>query len=281
MENLKYDSLHKFFVSLGIFFIASPFILLLVVLSKDITLISKENFEALSIYSQKQIQYQDYWINIFSEYFLLGVIVSIVLGVIILLFGIRKWSKVQDDLDAVNAATRLKLELEANSMMPSDKMRNAAEEIQESIEGNSLQQQDGIMRYLDIEERYFSWMLSAQIKQRYFINRNVRIDKYEYDCIAISKRDNIDRIYELKVWKSNPNPVLLRKVFERLYNSGVSYESITCRNFKCILVIVAPRNILEEIEQSVAKARRIYDEKSFGYIDVECIPEEKLLVRNE
>ena len=80
---------------------------------------------------------------------------------------------------------------------------------------------------------------------------------------------------------SNPNPVLLCKVLERLYNSGVSYESVTCRNFKCILVIVAPCNILEEIEQSVAKARRIYDEKSFGYIDVECIPEEKLLVRNE
>ena len=66
MEKLEYDSLHKFLVSLGIFFIVLPFLILLYNLTVDIPLVSQEEFDVLSSYSQNQLNEYYNWRGIFS-----------------------------------------------------------------------------------------------------------------------------------------------------------------------------------------------------------------------
>ena len=60
MDKLEYDSLHKFLVSLGVIFIALPFVVLYFVFSNDVILISQIDFDGLSQYSQNLLQQQSF-----------------------------------------------------------------------------------------------------------------------------------------------------------------------------------------------------------------------------
>ena len=278
MEKLEYDSLHKFLVSLGLIFLTLPFLIVFYLFGKDVILISKEEFETLSDYSRRLLEQQNYLTNILHSTFPYLCVVLFLVGVILLYIGIKNWKKVQKDIDAVITADRIKSELETNEMKQSDKFKQTIEEVQEGANINLQPSQSVIMRHMDIEDQYFHRMLPLEIKSKYYIKRNLKVGKYEYDGIAISKQDNIDIIYEIKVWKQPRSAQMLRTSLERLYKAGVNYETLKHRNFRCILVIVTTNEFLREMEQWVNRFSHNETEYDFSNIHVEYVSEEDLSI---
>ncbi len=276
MDKLEYDSLHKFQVSLGLIFIALPFVILLYLFNGEITLISQSEFEALSEYSQNQLHQHDSIINTFLIIFPIVCIASFIVGGILLYIGIKNWKKVQSDIDGVIAADRLKHELDAEQMKQSEVLKRTIEEVKESNPNETVPEQSAIMRHMDIEELYFSNSIPNHIKRRYFFKRNLKIGKFEYDGIAISTKDNIDLIYEIKFWRQPRTAQMLRSSLEHLYKAGVNYEIVKQRNFRCILVIVTSKEKVEAVQrwvEGISHEEVVYD---FSKFEIQYITEDEL-----
>lgn len=276
MDKLEYDSLHKFQVSLGLIFIALPFVLLLYLFNGDIALISQSEFEALSAYSQNRLHQHDLLINIFLIIFPLLCLALFILGGRLLYIGIKNWKKVQSDIDGVIAADRLKHELDAEQMKQSEVLKRTIEEVKESSPNETVPEQSAIMRHMDIEELFFSNAIPTHIKRRYFFKRNLKIGRFEYDGIAISKKDNIDLLYEIKYWRQPRTTQMLRHSLEHLYSAGVNYETVKQRNFKCILAIVTSKETIETMQRWVERLSQEETAYDFSKFEIQYVAEEDL-----
>lgn len=275
MEKLEFDSLHKFLVSLGLILLVLPFALLYLFLNNDVLLISQEEFNALSTYSLNQLQQQERITTFFLFALPIGFVLSFTIGIILLIIGIKNWRKVQQNLDAVVAADRIKHELDAAQLKNSEILERTIHEVQESDSTETSPTQSKIMKYMDIEDLYFTNCLPLEMKKRYYFRRNIRIGGMTYDGIAISTTDNIDLIYEIKYWKRSQPVQLIYRALTQLYNAGLNYETTKHRNFKCILVIVTSGDNLDSMQKRVDGLR----EKSlheFSTVEIKCIAEESL-----
>lgn len=274
MEKLEFDSLHKFLVSLGLIFIALPFLLLIYLFNSDITLISQEEFDALSSYSQNQIQNKEYLINITLKIFPILFFLMLIVGIILLIIGIRNWKKVQKNLDGLVEADRIKHELDAAQMKQSEVLEKTVEEVKEAEPPTVSLEKSAIINHMDIEDRFFSNGIPTYQKRRYYIRRNIKIGRIEYDGIAISTSNNIDLIYEIKVWKQPRTITMLRTTLERLYKAGINYETYKQRNFKCILVIATTAeniNTMRRWAESLTHDDASYD---FSKIEIQYYTDE-------
>ena len=279
MDKLEYDSLHKFLVSLGVIFIALPFVVLYFIFSNDVTLISQIDFDGLSLYSQNLLQQQSYLWRIAIIVLPVICIVLFVVGSILLIIGISNWRKVQNNLDAVIAADRIQRELDTERMKNSEIVEKATEEVKEYETQTNMPEHSAIIKHLDIEERYFTKTINewpAWKRRRYSFWRNIKIGNYEYDVVAVSSIDNIDVIFEIKYWRQPRTTQMLRKSLERLYNAGVNYEKLKCRNFTCVLAIVAPEASISSMRRWVESLSHEGAEYDISKIKIEYIAEETI-----
>ena len=106
-------------------------------------------------------------------------------------------------------------------------------------------------KYLEIESRYFAFLRRSGALEHYRLERNIRLDRFSYDAIAVSERDNIDIIYEVKYWRRMSSLASVQSVLQHLESAGVNYERLRRRNFRCVLVIVMP-------DELIARARPLY-----------------------
>ena len=279
MEKLEYDSLHKFLVSLGIVLIALPFAALLYLLNADITLISQAEYDLLSHYSRYSLQQREQVMNFILEVFPFLIVIMVNVGVILVIVGIRNWRKVQKDLDALVEAERIQKELDASIMKNSEVLEKTESEVREDFsldESNTQRQYDRILKYMEIEERFFSNALPIAFRRRHIFKRNVKIGKYDYDAIAISTESKSDLIFEIKYW-CQPKPLpIISNTLDRLYKAGVNYQTIQQRDFSCVLAIIAPKESIELIRKSVEK--NIHENSNFDHskIDIQYIAEEDI-----
>ncbi len=277
MEKLEYDSLHKFLVSLGIILIALPFVLLFYLLTGDVILISKLEYEGLSEYSQQALAQRERITSCLETCLPWVTIVLIAVGILLIIIGIVRWRKVQNNLDVLIEAEATQKSLEASEMKNSEILAKTVTEVtDDTADGNieSTTAQDKIMKYMEIEDAYFANFIPRKWKNQYYFKRNLRIGKYEYDCIAVSKRDNIDLIFELKYWRGQRTVASYKRVFDQLYQAGYNYETLQHRNFRCILVIVAPK---DEIKKHKERLENLYGENSkYAYVKIIYKAEEDL-----
>lgn len=282
MDKLEYDSLHKFLVSLGLIFIAFPFVILYLFFNRDLTLMSQEEYDQLSTFSQNQISHNQQLMKCVTIILPIVCAVLLIAGIILLIIGIRNWKKVQKNLDAVIEADRIKQELDVSKMKSSEKLEQACEEICEAESTNTSipqppqSQMARIKKYLDIEDRYFSHILSNSFKRRYTLQRNLRIGRYEYDGIAISMTNNIDIIYEIKYWKYHSSTSMLIDILKHLYDAGINYESLKHRGFHCILAIITPNESMEKIRNFVNHILSENNKYALPSIEVQFIAEEDI-----
>lgn len=279
MDKLEYDSLHKFLVSLGVIFIALPFVVLYFVFSNDVTLISQLDFDGLSLYSQNLLQQQGCLWKIAIIVLPIVCIVLFVAGVILLVIGIINWGKVQKNLDAVIEADRIRHELDNEKMKNSEIFKKATEEVRENEMQANTSEHSAIIKHLDIEDRYFAKILNEWPiwkRRRYSFWRNIKIGKYEYDGVAVSTTDNIDLIFEIKYWRQPRTIQMLRISLERLYKAGANYETLKHRNFSCVLAIVAPESSISSIKKWVESLSHEGAEYDISKIQIQYIAEETI-----
>lgn len=130
-----------------------------------------------------------------------------------------------------------------------------------------------MLKYMQIEDSCFS-KISDQYSKKYNLKRNLCIGKYQYDFIGISKKDNLDLIFEVKYWRQIPSTQILETILHRLFSSGENYENHAHRNFKIILIIVSTKEKINRIKN------RMLDKNSnseFGFnIEIRYLVEEEL-----
>ena len=130
-------------------------------------------------------------------------------------------------------------------------------------------------KYIEIEDLCFRYF-TKRYANKYSFERNIRMGKYCYDFIGVSKLNNTGLIVEIKYLKiAAGNSRMIYDVFERVYNSGVNYETIAHRNFRCIVVMVTPKEELPRLENIVETYCKVHKE-SASRIEIKCMAEESL-----
>lgn len=285
MEKLQYDSLYKFLVSFGIILIALPLAALVYLLNSELILISQADFDALSEYSQQMIWHRDYITTCFTNIFPWFSVIFICLGVFFLGYGIYKWTSVQKNLDKKLDAEATLQTLSLMEMSTKDVDAKVEAELSEETSDESVDEVSTVAvgthlslinRYKEIEDLCYNYF-TARYSKNYTFKQNIRIGKYCYDFIGVSKSDNIDLLVEVKYWKSLTNILeRLKEVLYRLFNAGVNYETIAHRNFKLLIVIVTTKEQLPKLEYLVeVRMKQLSNEDSYK-IEIKCIAEEAL-----
>jgi len=285
MDKLQYDSFHKFMVSLGVILITLPIVAYIFVIKSEPIILSQNDFNTLSTFSLKNICQKEHMIEIFTKYLPFLTIILILLGIVLIIYGCKKWGKVQKQLDAqIEYDTTIK-QINAQKMSATEIALKTAKEVSEAetiencdeISDNAANtistSSNHMLKYMQIEDSCFSKILD-QYSKKYNLKRNLRIGKYEYDFIGISKKDNVDLIFEVKYWRKIHSRQILDTTLHRLFLSGEYYENIAYRNFKIILIIVSPKEEINRIKN------RMIDKNSnskFGVnIEIHYIAEEDL-----
>lgn len=286
MDKLQYDNLYKFLVSLGIVLIIVPVAALAFLLNMEPLLISQVDYDSLSDFSLQMIanrnEITSYFISVFPQF----AVAFIVAGVGVLIIGIVKWVGLQKNLDKkCFADTEAALQaLNALAMSNAEVISKADEEVKEAavIESPTLPfppdesaRSSAIDKYIKIENLCFNYFTKRYAK-KYSFERNIRMGKYCYDFIGVSKLDNIDLVFEIKYIKvAAGNSRRIYDIFERVYNSGTNYETIAHRNFKCVVVIVTPKEELPRLENIVETYCKAHRENT-SRIEIKCMAEESL-----
>ena len=250
MDKLQYDSFYKFLVSLGIVLIALPVLACAYMMNKEFILITQSDYNNLSEFSQQHIQSYEYLIIKFTNWLPLISLLLIVIGIILILFGGHKWYLIQKELDEQIKSDTITKKLNATQLSSSESVEKVINEVSSSASNNTTSvSTNTVIKYLQVEDRYFN-SITPQYSKKYHLKRNLRIGKYNYDGIAISKRNNIDIIFEVKYWTCVPSTNSLKNLFGSFYNSGVNYETIAHRNFELIIIIVSPKEYLDNIREN-------------------------------
>ena len=294
MDKLQYDSLYKFLVSLGVVLIALPVAAIIFLANGTMLIISQAEYESLSQYSIRNLEQRDYIISLIIKILPVLFVILCIAGTILVIFGLKNWYKIQKILDIqVAAETKIK-ELEASKMSDGEMIREKIREVEEASNNDNdfsidvtqsespySTQHQRLLKYAEIEDNFFEYGIPAPVKRRYTHKRNLRIGRFSYDAVAVSLKNNIDLIYEVKYWDKKPSNTLLRQTLEHLHLAGINYETEEHRNYHCILAIVSPKQISEDLMEQI----ETFIEKSPGLnysdIDIKYITEESITIVNE
>lgn len=226
MDRIKYDSLYKFIVSIGIACIILPFFMAgwLLKNQESIFITDYEINQLTDTAREIVLMEQDYKYIIISHPITCCVIIAIWvgLGLVIMTYGIVKWKKVQEKEDESKELSNALLMRQIRGLSTQETQQKVKEEIIE-IETKVNEEtvnniQTKIENYIDIENYVF------EIIKRYFHNynvlENVKIGQQQIDCIALKKSDKMyDYIFEIKYIKNiesikNNIEKIMRKMLE-------------------------------------------------------------------
>lgn len=285
MDKLQYESLYKFLVSLGIILITLPIVALAYLLNRDPVLISQTDFNELSEYSQKIIEYRNSLTSYFVDIFPWFGAIFICLGFFLLVYGIYKWKAVQKNLDKKLDAEATMQTLSLMEMSIKEVDAKVEAEVKEDVSVEAIgktaptatdTQFSQINKYKEIEDLCYDYF-STRYSKKYCFKRNIRMGKHHYDFIGVSQSDNIDLIVEVKYWR-NPSDISRRlfDVFHRIYDAGVNYETIAHRNFRIIVVIITSKEQLPQLERLVESGLQRMETENHDKIEIKCMAEEAL-----
>ena len=282
MDKLQYDSFYKFLVSLGIILIALPIVALVFIVNVEPILISQSEFDLLSEFSKNSVQQKEnilsliiIWLPTCAKFF-------IPIGVVCLLYGGIRWHLNQLQLDdQVKSDTILK-KINAQNTSTSQIVQKAVDEVSDAEakgENENIPQQQvdvsgsKIIKYMQIEDLCFAWA-RKKYARKYHLKKHVSIGKFDYDFVAVSKKDNIDLLFEVKYWNQLPPMHITSSLLSKVHAAGINYEREAHRNFRNIIIIVAPKQRLERLQDNLEK--RIENVKIDLFSEIQYVAEEDL-----
>lgn len=276
MDKLKYDSLYKFIVSIGILIIVLPFILLFGILNNnDIVIIKENEINQLTSTAREIIALeQNYKYIVLSNLIIFSIItiVFIISGIIIVIYGIVQWkNKVQKYEDKSRELSNKLLEKQIKELTNEEKEEKIIEDIQVGENGNKSKylsnniNKQQISKYVNIQEDVYK-TIRKEFKN-YKIFEEVRIDKQMYDCIALNTSNYYlyDYIFEIKYFSSIKSiKGKIKPLTELMIKEEALYYENCNRYAKTVLIIIVDKfNDKEQLEN-----KRILDEinMSNGYM---------------
>lgn len=283
MDKLQYDSFYKFMVSVGVVLIAAPLLGLYYLLCNgNQILITKAEFEALSSTSMIFVQQRDQTILYILKALPWILCILILIGLACLIYGGLKWHNIQKEIDEQTKLKTRAQKFNVEKMTASEIATKAIEEASDEQEEQvtvpteiSLEK-TRVLKGIEIENLCYTY-IHKQHSRSYDIQQNVKLGNYGCDIVAVSKIDKTDYIFEIKYWKGHPNTSLFYRVTERMESMKTTYENISQRGCKCILMIVT----LEENKENMQACCNRYINDHPVSFDIRVNTEEDLKNRVE
>ena len=250
MERLKYDSLYKFIVSIGIVIIIIPFVFMYLILkNNDVILIKENEIQQLTNISQNIIlTEQNYKYIMLSNPIIICIIIVIMvsIGLIIVKKGMHEWKeKLQIYEDERIRLSLEKLRFDIKKMTNEEKKEKIIENI-ELIENKNINndkqkevKEEKISKYENIQEKAYK-VIRKQFKD-YKIFEEVKLEEQVYDCIALNEYGeyNRDYIFEIKYFPEIGDlKGRINRLEEELIHRGILYNGNTGRYATSILLII-------------------------------------------
>ena len=254
MDKLQYDSFYKFLVSAGVVLITAPlFGLYYLLCNGNQILMSQSEYDALSIASKQFVQHRDRTVLCTLNVLPCILVVFILIGLVCLSYGSYKWYSIQKELDE---QTKLKTQEQKANVQKLTASEIAEKAIEEVADEHEIQSQEAakfstekarIVKAMQIEDLCYSY-ISKNLSRSYTVQQNVKVGNFAYDIIATSKIDNIDYLYEIKYWPSEPSMSSWMRTLKRVESAGISYETIMHRNFRSVILIITTEESYERVQ---------------------------------
>lgn len=249
MNRIEFSDVNRFLTSLGLIFIGLAFFLPWVVnQSQEALTIESEKLKRLTPTAQIVIKEQQDTILFINNIFPYLCLALIILGLVLLLIGIIRWTKRQAIADKIQDEELKSKEIQ--NLSSHDKREIIAEEISTANANDGEEEQEeeetinsNIDRYLNIENQIYL-QLNAAYKNRFTLNQNIKIGDFNYDVIMKSRDRAIDndRIVEFKFY---PNILTLENLINattQLVMSSKNYEVAFKRRTLPFLIIIYSQN---------------------------------------
>lgn len=201
---------------------------------------------------------------------------SITVGVVNWNRNQKKLDKKLDDETTVRALNRMEMSSnEVDAKVEKEAIEATTETTENVAASHSHFQKTLMAQYREIEDLCFSYF-TGKYGRKYRFKRDIRMGKYDYDLIGVSKNDDIDLLIEIKYWK-DPTIVCRRLIdaCDCLKTACENYQMIAHRDFSGIVFIVIPSNQFVKIENTVER----FSERALqgdNKIAIKCISEDVL-----
>jgi len=257
MNKIEFSDINKFLASLGLISIGLAFFLpWFINQNSSLLTLEQEKIHDLTPNAQQIIinhQENLLAINHLLPYISIGLII---LGLILLIYGIVKWKKRQIVLDKIqDEELKFKETQNISSQEKREQIINELEKIESfdnepKIKSNHEMQSD-VDTYIQIEDTIFL-QLTQTYKSTYIPSHNIRIGDFDYDIILKSKDPSInkDKIIEIKFFKHQLTYELIKDAVTKLVFSCNHYEeSFKRRTTPILIVIYSGKEFDESIKQ--------------------------------
>ena len=254
MDTLQYDSFYKFMVSAGVVLVAAPLVGLYYLLCNgNQILITQTEYESLSATSMQFVQQRDQTIlHVLKALpWLLGGLILI--GLVCLIYGGIKWHNIQKEIDEQTKLKTKEQRFNVDKLSASEIAEKVIDEVadeyveQVTTPAEVSFEKAHVVKAIEIENLCYIY-IRKQYSRNYDVQQNVKIDSYGCDILAISKKNEMDYLFEIKYWIRYPSISFFHRVARRMDEMKAIYESKTQRNCKCILMIVTLDENKEDIQ---------------------------------
>jgi len=244
MPKFEYDNISKFLVSLGIFVLLIPFLFAWTWLKTPFDLtIEKSKIQKLTPLAQQIIHDRQSIIGAFTDLFPYIFVALIVVGGIIIWFGIHSWKRRQKLLDDHQILINKKLEMEiAPSVELGEKVSKEIKQIAAEFPDSPPPTMDN---YLAVES-LVNDKVNRLFNDIFYIFTNKRLGHYEYDVIMQGKSKwTKDYIIEIKYYK-RINADLLTNSINHIMGKSKHYLDLTNTIPMSVLFYVASDSAIKE-----------------------------------
>lgn len=265
MDNLKYDSIYKFIVSLGIILIILPFVIAYYFFnSNDIVLINQEQIAKLTETSVQIIKFkQNFILSIINlkVYFIFAFIFVEILGFALVVIGLKLWNKNVQDIENKKLMLEYKISERNLTQLSVDEKKSKVKE--EIIATNNKKHikinEKEIKEYIKKEKEIVD--IIQKIFYEYKLLSDVKVGKHSVDCLVpYSNPDNLlAKAFEIRYVKNSRitlNYINSAKVkmeeFASAYYCNFSQFCLVCTLFVVDNMdkkfLLENKNIIDEIE---------------------------------
>lgn len=219
---------------------------------------SQAEYDALSITSIQFVQQRDRTVLCTLNVLPCILVALILFGLICLSYGSYKWHSIQKELDE---QTKLKTQEQKMNLHNMSAHEVAMKFIKEETDEHEIQNHEAtklstektrIVKAMQIEDLCYSY-ISKNLSRSYTVQQNVKVGHFAYDVIATSKINDMDYLYEIKYWASEPSMPSWARILKQVELAGASYESITHRSFTSIFLIVTTDESYERLQSFIDK----------------------------
>lgn len=231
LQAIQFGSLYKFFVSIGIVLMLSPFgMFFLFISNHDLLLLERSEIELLTNTAQEAIHRQQNILNLVSHpaFFPAIFLISTLGGIFLLLYGFRGWKKVQmlEDQKLAGEVVQILSPKENEA-----RIKEAVKEVQTPVDTTIGVDND--LPNVNFKNAYHvERMVVEKVRSDFFKTHEVihgaKIGTLEYDVIARG-RDVLqkDYIFEIRYFT---NPMIAEGTIQRLLRQlGVYAENYSER----------------------------------------------------